>query len=271
VEGNSQTTNDTYDGIFVDGDSDLNNIQGNTVRQGVGANRQQYGININAGNCDDSLVIANDIDSSGVSGNFNDSGTGTISHLNRGWDDDLDLGTGGIISSKTVTCHQFIASCEFGKPVTNPPTVSIFGICQALEFTVGTDKAYYKFHMPCDWVSGTDVLISVHWTRSSTGGDDSTKTVKWQLKNLVINGTSENCHTGEVTDAVQDTYDSSSTTDQIVYETDDMTITAAEIDSANDIIIVELMAVTPTGTQLTDPAAVGLCITYTEYQVRPAS
>ncbi|MBA7627506.1 hypothetical protein ES703_34969 [subsurface metagenome] len=186
-------------------------------------------------------------------------------------DENLNLGTGGITSSKTIPCHQFIPSCEFGKPATNPPAVAIYGICQALEFSVDTDKAYYKMHVPCNWKPGTDILLHVHWTRSSTGSDDSTKTVKWQLKNLVINGTSENCQTGESTDVIQDAYDSSSTTDQIVNKTDDMTIAAAEVDSVGDIIILELMAVTPTGTALTEPAAVGLGITYTGYQVRPDS
>ncbi|MBA7503731.1 hypothetical protein ES706_02352 [subsurface metagenome] len=182
--------------------------------------------------------------------------------------EDLTVG-GRIISSQTVTRHEFIPSCEFGKPTTDPPVVAVYGICQALEFSVGTDKAYYKRHVPDDWVPGTDILVHVHWTRSSTGSDDSTKTVNWQLKNLVINGASENCQTGESTDSVQDAYDSSSTTDQIVYMSDDMTIAAAEI-SAGGIVILELMAVTPTGTPLADPAAVGLGITYTGYQVLPA-
>ncbi|GAI57665.1 unnamed protein product, partial [marine sediment metagenome] len=69
----------------------------------------------------------------------------------------------------------------------------------------------------------TDLNISLFWTRSSTGSDESGKTVKWEVKYLPINGIDENCNTGESTLSVQDTYDSASTTDQIVYATDGIT------------------------------------------------
>ncbi|MBA7630303.1 hypothetical protein ES703_37824 [subsurface metagenome] len=78
IEGNSQDSDDTYDGIFVDANSDYNNIQGNTVRQGVGANTQRYGIRINAATCDGNFVANNDLHDAGTTNNFSDAGTGTI-------------------------------------------------------------------------------------------------------------------------------------------------------------------------------------------------
>jgi hypothetical protein len=166
----------------------------------------------------------------------------------------------------TVTKYLVIPADVFGKNPTNPPAIGIYGICQSNEFTVNTDKAYYKIHVHDDWVSGTDILLYIHWTRSTTGSDESGKTVKWQMKYLAVNGINENVNSGETTLSVQDTYDSSSTTDQVAYRTDALTIPAAAI-AAGDCITLELMAITPTGTALSEPACVGFSISWTAKQV----
>ncbi len=88
VVGNSQLANNTYDGILIHWDSDYNNIQGNTVRRGTGANQQRYGIRINTVTGDNNLVINNDLYQAGVTADYGDAGTGTIYHNNRtsaGW------------------------------------------------------------------------------------------------------------------------------------------------------------------------------------------
>ncbi len=88
IGGNSQSANNTNDGIWVNTDSNYNNIQGNTVRRGVGANKQRYGIRINTADCDGNLVINNDLYQAGVTGDYSDAGTGTVYHNNRttaGW------------------------------------------------------------------------------------------------------------------------------------------------------------------------------------------
>jgi len=167
----------------------------------------------------------------------------------------------------TVTKRLVIPADSLGRPPLNAPSVGVYGICQGLEFSVDNDKAYYKFHIPDDWVPGTDILINIHWTRSSTGGDDSGKTVKWQLKYLPFNGVDENVNSGETTLSVEDTYESSSTTDQICYQSDGLTIPAAALE-AGDVVTMELMAITPTGTALSEPACLGLSISWTAYQVR---
>ena len=165
-----------------------------------------------------------------------------------------------------ITRFYFVPISMFGKDK-DPPTANTYGICYVLEFTVDTDKAYYKFHVPDDWVPGTDILVHAHWTRSTTGTDESGKTVKWQMKYLVVDGKSENVNAGEATLSVQDTYDSASTTDQIVHQTDGVVIPASVI-SAGDCVVIELMAVTPTGTALLEPAIAALGAVYTGYQVK---
>lgn len=74
VAHNSQTTDDTSDGIIVYGDN--NNIQCNTVRKGS-TKRHRYGINVAAG-ATNNWVSGNDLYTGGQTGNFNDSGTGTL-------------------------------------------------------------------------------------------------------------------------------------------------------------------------------------------------
>lgn len=75
---NSQQTDDTYDGIKIDANSDGNNVQTNTVRHGGGAKQHKYGINIANANCDNNLCTNNDLLTSGKTASLNDTGTGTI-------------------------------------------------------------------------------------------------------------------------------------------------------------------------------------------------
>jgi hypothetical protein len=70
VAGNSTGGAGSYDGINVGGTG--NNVQMNMVR---GSGTQRYGINVSG---TDNMVTNNDLLSSGGSGNFNDSGTGTV-------------------------------------------------------------------------------------------------------------------------------------------------------------------------------------------------
>jgi len=168
--------------------------------------------------------------------------------------------------NRIVTKHLVVPADSLGKNPTSPPAVDVYGICQALEFTVGTDKAYYKIHVADDWVSGTDILLYIHWTRSTSGSDESGKTVKWQVKYLAVNGTSENVNSGESTLSIEDTYESSDVNQQIAYRTDALTIPAAAL-QAGDCIALELMAITPTGTALSEPACVGFSMSWTAYQM----
>jgi len=165
---------------------------------------------------------------------------------------------------QVTTEHLLVPADGLGKNPVSPPAIDIYGICSALEFTVDNDKAYYKFHIPDNWVVGTDISIRIHWTRSSIGSDDSGKRVKWQIKYLVINGVNENVNSGESTLTIEDIYESSSTTEQIAYCTEAMIIPFSEIDPG-DCATLELMAITPTGDELSNPACVGVSIIWTDF------
>lgn len=76
----SRDTTNSYDGIFLEGDSDDNLIQGNKIVPAVSGNVARYGINLSAATCDDNVVVGNDLRPSASfgTGAYNDSGTGTI-------------------------------------------------------------------------------------------------------------------------------------------------------------------------------------------------
>lgn len=84
VTDNSEETDNTYDGIFLDGDSNENSIIGNTCNTLQPTFDQRYGINISEAACDDNLVALNILNGN-VSGELNDVGTNTILEHNRGY------------------------------------------------------------------------------------------------------------------------------------------------------------------------------------------
>lgn len=75
--GNGTSANNTYDGFNVQSNSDNNFIANNMSRMLSGANRQRYGLNIQTADCTNNVVLDNDLRLSGVTGGFNNSGTGT--------------------------------------------------------------------------------------------------------------------------------------------------------------------------------------------------
>lgn len=78
IHNNSQHTNNTYDGIDLDTDSNGWVISGNRVYSNA-ANRQRYGLN-NAG--DNNLIIGNHLTDGGATGALNDTGAGTTNAHN---------------------------------------------------------------------------------------------------------------------------------------------------------------------------------------------
>jgi len=77
ITGNSQTTDDTYNGILIER-SDNCTVVGNVIRHGGGANQQKYGILIDA-TALANLVVGNNLVSSGRTGSIqDDSGGATI-------------------------------------------------------------------------------------------------------------------------------------------------------------------------------------------------
>lgn len=88
VSGNSQSPSDSFSGIYIQGNSDHNLIDGNSVRMGYGAYKQRYGVYIGQSSCGGNLVVNNDLYYAGLSADFADDGTGTEFHNNMvrsGW------------------------------------------------------------------------------------------------------------------------------------------------------------------------------------------
>lgn len=71
-----QQIDDTYDGIFVLGDSNRNRTEFTVTYTGAG-NQMRYGANLSAATVDNH-VEASVLTGSGATGNFNDAGTGTV-------------------------------------------------------------------------------------------------------------------------------------------------------------------------------------------------
>lgn len=69
-------TNNTYDGVFIEGDSDRNRTEFTVTYPGTG-NRMRYGLNISAATVDNH-VEASILDGTGATGNYNNAGTGTV-------------------------------------------------------------------------------------------------------------------------------------------------------------------------------------------------
>lgn len=81
---NSQTTDNTYDNIFLDA-VEYNLIIGNVCRRGAPANKPRYGINVSNDGCVRNCLIGNDLYDSGSTGDLNDVPTTnpTLKHDNR--------------------------------------------------------------------------------------------------------------------------------------------------------------------------------------------
>ncbi len=76
----SEATDNTYDGIILAGNSDLNEIRDNKITGRSVANQPRYGINISAATCDDNSYLGNRTGPAADygTGAYNDAGTGTI-------------------------------------------------------------------------------------------------------------------------------------------------------------------------------------------------
>ena len=163
----------------------------------------------------------------------------------------------GMQSSSTYTKKTRVPASELGKNPDHPPAITQCGITHGYKFTLNSDKAHYKISVNDDYAEG-DILMHFHWTKSTTNSDQSSKNVKWQLKYLIFNGVDENCNSGESPLTVEDTYESSSNVDQIVYKTGSVVIPCCDFE-IHDMISLEMSAVTPSSNALDDEPVLLYC------------
>lgn len=167
IEGNSQGTHNTDDGIILDGESDYNNIQGNTIRQGVGANKQRYGIRINVATCDENLVITNDLYNAGTTANFSDAGTGTVVRDNRGW-----------VTENNVLSPAFAIDAVAVVTVTIPHGLSVTPTAEDCQLTVVEDTDiddWEEGFVKVESVGAANVVAKVNVTTASVTGGATAK------------------------------------------------------------------------------------------------
>lgn len=226
--------NNMVNGIYITNSSMNIAVFGNYCYDDQSVKTQEYGLKIDSG-CIEILAPHND---------FNNNKMGQISNAGTGY----------------YTKRIHVPVTTLLKPPAKAPTVAVYGVTPALEFTVDSDAANYFFRIPNDW-DGDDINIKLEWTRSSTGSDDSGKTVKWQIKYLATS-LGDNCNGSPTTLTVEDSYDSNDVNTQIIYETDYFTLPAASL-SGKEVVAMEVSAVTPTGTALSEPALLTMSIEYT--------
>lgn len=152
-------------------------------------------------------------------------------------------------SEDTYIYTKKMEAVTLGKNPTNPPALATAGITVGMKYTVGTDVANLIFKVPRNYDTG-DASVWFNWTKSAVGADESTKCVKWQLKYLKI-APGDDCNNGEATLSVEDAYDSSDLSAQIIHATAAVTIPAASL-IANGSLSFEFCAITPSGAALSD-------------------
>lgn len=149
----------------------------------------------------------------------------------------------------TYTHIEKIDAGLLGKAPTNPPAIATAGITPGMKYTVGTDKSSIIFKVPQNYYSG-DALLWFNWTKSAVGADESTKQVKWQVQYLKI-APGDNCNIGETTLSVEDAYDDSDLTSQVIYSSATLTIPEASL-AADGGLVLEISAIAPSGVALSD-------------------
>jgi len=91
----------------------------------------------------------------------------------------------------------------------NSPTLSIFlGSIRQFEFTPGLTETFHEYHMPHDYVPGTDVHIHTHWAQNvvDTGGaGGSPGDVKWYFECTYAKGHQQAAYVAPVTVSVVQT------------------------------------------------------------------
>lgn len=179
-----------------------------------------------------------------------------------------NINVGGTVDGKDIGgTHSVTISLDsdnFGRPNVNPPTLVTQDNIQLWKFTLDTDQMFHKFPLPHDYAGG-DVTFSVIWTNDG-GTDDDGLAVKWQLDyQISATGDPVSGSHANSPESIEDTYIGS--TGWVDHLSGVMTITAADL-SGKFCIFAKLSAITPVGTPLTcEPHLIGICFTYTAYNV----
>lgn len=173
--------------------------------------------------------------------------------------------SGAFTSTGTITRTHQLDIDRLVRPAVSPPDVVVQDNTTMLEFTVDTDEVYLNLPIPDDYAQTGGLNINAMWTNDG-GLDDSGKTVKVQIayQTSAIGESVAGSHANSPK-TKEDTY--TSNTGNLLHQTDTMNVAHADI-SGKACIHMKIMFITPTGTALScSPRLIGMCITYTAYQV----
>lgn len=129
-----------------------------------------------------------------------------------------------------VKKHITIEASALKVPGANPPGAAVVGNFSVLQFTgVGAtvEQVFFEFHIPVDMDLTENLSVHIHWAPSTAAAGN----VKWQLDWVAINS-GELLTAGVTSTSVVDA--TTSTQDEL-QESDDMTIASASL-SAEDVI-----------------------------------
>lgn len=139
-------------------------------------------------------------------------------------------------SSPTFAWRDIVGQIELRGTGANDPTFAVWAgnIYQYRFSATVMNQVFFVFHVPHDYVPGTDVYMHVHW--SNAAASPNTGTVRWGFEYIFAKGFDQAAFSS--TNTVYAEQASSGTQYQhMIAETDAITMTGLEVDS---LIIVRL-------------------------------
>lgn len=138
-----------------------------------------------------------------------------------------------------------------GVGVNDPDWESIGGSIQSGFRFLLNHQCWIPFHVPHDYVPGTDIYFHVHWL---CAGTDTTNTVKWQFDYMFAKGFGQEAYPiGALPSAVYAEQASAGQYYHMVSETAAITIANLEVDG---IVYIRLKRIANGATDVTDPVFV---------------
>ena len=111
------------------------------------------------------------------------------------------------------------------------------------------DVQYYTWHIPHDYVPGSDIYFHTHWFSETTVANNT----KWQFDYLYARGHNQSAYPTTATSISVEQTDSTTAYQHMIAETTAQTIANLEPDG---VIICKVSRVTPSGTDVTVPVFV---------------
>jgi len=146
------------------------------------------------------------------------------------------------------------------------PTPKEFQFTLAQQFTVDNDFIAIKYRKPTNYVSGSDVVFSLNWTKSQDT-DQSGNKVKWQIEYFFTDvgyDIAYNVADGILT--AEDTYEDSGTTTHIAYEANGgLIIPNASVQEDKNFLYTKISAITPSSNTLSEPVLLTILMCYTGF------